>query len=241
MKNIPFVTLRPGPLCFGSAPAVATTNGSEVSRRALRPLLLAALLLPLGLASCQSKEDKAAAQIVDALQTQSESPAEQARIAAQKAAHVLPAGMPAFAIDLRPGVEALLPEEGYLELVSFKGQSVLPVIIGLPPMARIGVKPGYPKVAPGYKIPFEAVLRWKPTGYGKSKPMPAKMIIQTPKDSLLGFSISELNQQYTTVAVRPGEPVTVQGVLYAYTDKDNPNRLVLYPYHNKQVFLLPAK
>ena len=207
-------------------------------KHTLRCLGLAVLALAT---ACQSKEEKAAAKIVEALESPNESPAEQARIAAQKAAHVLPGRLPASAVDVRPGVEQLLPEEGYLELVSVKGQSPIPKIIGLPPMSRIGVKPGYPKVAPGYKIPFEAVLRWKPTGFVQTKPTAGTLRVQTPKDSLLRFYISDLNVGGKAVPVRPGEPVTVQGVLYAYTDKDNSNRLVLYPYQNKQVFLLPSK
>ena len=199
-------------------------------------------LVALGLATaCQSKEDKAAAQIVDALQAQAESPAEQARMAAQKAAYVLPAPLPASAVDVRLGVEQLLPPEGYLELVSAKGQDLQPIIIGFPPMWRIGVKPGYPKVGPGYKIPFEAVLRWNPTGYGKSKPKLAALGVQTPKDSLMRFYISELALGGKSVAIRPGEPVTVQGTLYTYIDKDNPQRLLLYAYQDKQVFLALTK
>ena len=203
-------------------------------------------LVALGLAtSCQSKEEKASAALVGALEAHAEavaeSPAEQARRAAQKAAYVVPAALPASAVDVRAGVALLLPEEGYLELVSVKGQNLQPMTIGLPPMARIGVKAGYPKVAPGYKIPFEAVLRWKPTGYVTSKPKQGLMGVQTPKDSLLGFYISELSLGHKTVAVRPGEPVTVQGALYAYFDKNNPQRLVLYPYQNKQVYLPLAK
>lgn len=195
-------------------------------------------LLALGLASaCQSKEDKAAAQIVDAIQTQAETPASQARMAAQKAAYVLPAALPASAVDVRTGVEQLLPEEGYLELVSVKGQNLQPITIGLPPMWRIGVKAGYPKVGPGYKIPFEAVLRWKPTGYVQTKHKRATLRVQTPKDSLMRFYISELNVGGKAVPVRAGEPVTVQGTLYAYLDKDNAQRLLLYPYQNKQVVL----
>ena len=200
-----------------------------------------AALLALGLAtSCQSKEEKATAALGDALEAHAEavaeSPAEQARLAAQKASLVLPAALSASAVEVRAGVAQLLPEDGYLELVSARGQTPQPMTIGLPPMARMGVKTGYPKVAPGYKIPFEAVLRWKPTGY-VSKPKPALMVVQTPKDSLMGFSITELNQGYQTVAVRPGEPVTVQGVLYAYFDPANPQRLVLYPYQNKKMAL----
>jgi hypothetical protein len=196
-------------------------------------------LLALGLAtSCQSKEEKAAAQVVDALEAQAESPAEQARMAAQKAAYVLPAALPASAVDVRPGVEQLLPPEGYLELVSVKGQALQPIIIPFPPMWRIGVKPGYPKVGPGYKIPFEAVLRWNPKGYGKSKPKLASLGVQTPKDSLLRFYISEMAMGGKFVPIRPGEPVTVQGTLYTHIDKENPQRLLLHPYQaDKQVYL----
>ena len=199
-----------------------------------RYLALAALSLAT---ACQSKEEKATAQIVEAIQTPPESPAEQARIAAQKAAYALPDALPASAVDVRAGVEQLLPDEGYLELVSVKGQAPQPVIIGLPPMSRIGVKAGYPKVAPGYKIPFEAVLRWKPTGYVQTKPKAATLRVQTPKDSLMRFYVSELNVGGKAVPVRAGEPLTVQGVLYAYADRDNAQRLLLYPYQNKPVVL----
>ena len=198
-------------------------------------------LLALGLtASCQSKEEKANAAFADALEAQAESPAEQARMAAQKAAYVLPPARPASAVDVRAGVQQLLPEEGYLELVSVKGQSLQPITIGLPPMWRIGVKPGYPKVGPGYKIHFEAVLRWKPTGYVETKPKSALLVMQTPKDSLMRFHISEMSLGSKVVQVRPGEPVTVQGVLYTYLDRDNAQRLLVYPYQNKQVYLTLA-
>lgn len=199
-----------------------------------RYVALVALSLAAG---CQSKEEKAAAQIVDALQTQAESPAEQAKMAAQKAAYVLPAALPASAVDVRPGVELLLPEEGYLELISVKAQNLQPITIGLPAMQRIGIKPGYPKVGPGYKIPFEAVLRWNPKGYGKSKPKAASLGIQTPKDSLMGFYISEMAMGGKFVPIRPGEPLTVHGTLYTYLDRDNAQRLLVYPYRNKQVIL----
>ncbi|GAA4393867.1 hypothetical protein [Hymenobacter koreensis] len=195
-------------------------------------------LLTLGLATaCQSKEEKANAALVDALEAQAESPAEQARMAAQKAAYALPPARPASAVVVRAGVEQLLPAEGYLELVSVKGQALQPITISLPPMWRIGVKPGYPKVGPGYKIPFEAVLRWKPTGYVETKPKSALLVLQTPKDSLMRFYISEMSVGSKVVQVRPGEPVTVQGVLYTYLDRDNAQRLLVYPYQDKQVYL----
>lgn len=198
-------------------------------------------LLALGLAaSCQSKEEKANAALADALQAQAESPAEQARMAAQKAAYVLPPALPASAVDVRAGVQQLLPEEGYLELVSVKGQNLQPITIGFPPAWRIGVKPGYPKVGPGYKIPFEAVMRWKPTGYVETKPKSALLVMQTPKDSLMRFHISEMGLGSKVVPVRPGVPVTVQGMLYTYIDRDNAQRLLVYPYQNKQVYLTLA-
>ena len=199
-------------------------------------------LLALGLATaCQSKEEKAAAQIVDALQAQAESPAEQARMAAQKAAYVLPPALPASAVDVRAAVEQLLPEEGYLELLSVKNQALQPITLTLPTFWRIGLKAGYPKVGPGYKIPFEAVLRWKPTGYGKSKPKVAALGMQTPKDSLMRFYISEMAMGGKFVPIHPGEPVTVKGTLYTYLDKDQAQRLLVYPYQNKQVYLPLSK
>lgn len=200
---------------------------------------LALLALAL-VASCQSKEEKATAALADALQAQAESPAEQARMAAQNAAYVLPPALPASAVDVRAGVQQLLPEEGYLELVSVKGQNLQPITIGFPPAWRIGVKPGYPKVGPGYKIPFEAVLCWKPTGYVETKPKSALLVMQTPKDSLMGFHISEMGLGSKVVPVRPAEPITVQGVLYTYIDRDNAQRLLVYPYQHKQVYLTLA-
>jgi hypothetical protein len=38
--------------------------------------------------------------------------------------------------------------------------------------------------------------------------------------------------------VRPGEPVTVQGVLATYLDQDRTQRLLVYPW-NKEVYLNP--
>ncbi|TGE14979.1 hypothetical protein [Hymenobacter elongatus] len=196
-------------------------------------------LLALGLtASCQSKEDKAAAQIVGALQTSAESPAEQAKANAWKAATTLPAALPASAVNVQPGVAQMLPEEGYLELVSVTNQTPVAAILALPAGLRSS-KPDYPKVGPGYRIPFEAVLRWKPMGFGKSKPGVGKLQMPTAKDSLRGFFISEIDRGGKVVPMRPAQPVKVQGVLYAYASPDGGQGtgLLTYPYRGLQISL----
>jgi hypothetical protein len=196
-------------------------------------------LLALGLAaSCQSKEDKAAAQIVDALQTRAESPAAQAQANAWKAATTLPAALPASAVNVQPGVAQMLPEEGYLELVSVTSQAPVPAILALPAGLRSS-KPGYPKVGPGYRIPFAAVLRWKPLGFGKSKPGVGKLQMPSVRDSLRGFFISEIDRGGKVVPVRPAQSVKVQGVLYAYASPDGGQKtgLLTYPYRGLQISL----
>jgi pyruvate/2-oxoglutarate dehydrogenase complex dihydrolipoamide acyltransferase (E2) component len=196
-------------------------------------------LLALGLAtSCQSKEDKAAAQIVDALQTSTENPAEQAKADAWKVATTLPPALPASAVNVQPGVAQMLPEEGYLELVSVTSQTPVAAILALPAGMR-NAQRGYPKVGPGYRIPFEAVLRWKPMGFGKSKPGVGKLQLPTVRDSLRGFFISEINRGGKVVPMQPAQPVKVQGVLYAYTNADGgkDKGLLTYPYRGLQISL----
>jgi hypothetical protein len=196
-------------------------------------------LLALGLAtSCQSKEDKAAAQIVDALHTNAEGPAEQAKADAWKEATTLPPALPASAVNVQPGVAQMLPEEGYLELVSVTSQTPVAAILALPASMR-NAQRGYPKVGPGYRIPFEAVLRWRPIGFGKSKPGVGKLQLPSVRDSLRGFFISEIDRGEKVVPMRPAQPVTVQGVLYAYasSDRGKGTGLLTYPYRGLQISL----
>ncbi|MBG8555805.1 hypothetical protein [Hymenobacter guriensis] len=200
-------------------------------------------LLALGLASaCQSQEEKSATQLVDALQTSANSPAEQAKADAWKAATTLPPALPASALNVAPGVAQMLPEEGYLELVSVTSQAPVPAILALPAGLRSAQR-GYPKVGPGYRIPFAATLRWKPTGYGKSKPSIGKLQLPSTKDSLRIFFISDIDRGGQVVPMRPAQPVTVQGVLYTYAKpgggKDT--GLLTYPYRGLQISLPLAK
>ncbi|GAA4509446.1 hypothetical protein GCM10023172_42960 [Hymenobacter ginsengisoli] len=201
------------------------------------PRYLALLALALA-ASCQSKEEKAATQMVDALQTSAESPAEQAKANAWKEATTLPVTLPASAVNVQPGVAQMLPEEGYLELVSVTSKTPAAVILALPAGLRSS-KPGYPQVGPGYRIPFAAVLRWKPMGFGKSTPGVAKLQLPSVRDSLRGFFISEIDRGGEVVPMRPGQPVTVQGVLYAYAspDRSTSTALLTYPYRGLQISL----
>ncbi|MCR5890672.1 hypothetical protein LRS06_23365 [Hymenobacter sp. J193] len=200
-------------------------------------------LLALGLASaCQSQEEKAATHLVDALQTNASSPAEQAKANAWKAATTLPPALPASAVNVAPGVAQMLPEEGYLELISVTSQAPVAAILALPAGLRSAQR-GYPKVGPGYRIPFAAVLRWKPMGFGKSKPGIGKLQLPSAQDSLRGFFISDIDRGGQLVPMRPAQPVTVQGVLYAYASPDGGEDagLLTYPYRGLQISLPLAK
>ncbi|GAB3842986.1 hypothetical protein [Hymenobacter jeollabukensis] len=203
-------------------------------------LLSAGLLLP----GCKSDSEKAADALQQVARAAAESPEAKAREAAWKLATTRPAKLAAGAPkNLRLAVEQLLPLEGYLQVVSVRAVSPAePAILQLPTLWR-PVKGNYPTVAPGYRQPFEAVLKWKPTGYAPGEKVPTALALEGPwaPDTLRGFALREpqgpLPGQATpaTILVKAGQTVTVRGLLYAYatspTAGDSP-RLLLYPYRN---------
>ncbi|MGI4741308.1 MAG: hypothetical protein ACRYG7_39585 [Janthinobacterium lividum] len=213
------------------------------------------------LASCQSKTEKAAevdTQILTkAAEKVASSPQEKARLAAWKTATTLPPALSSAAVDLTAGIKQLLPAQGYLELVSATPQKVEPALVRLPGLWA-SLKPNYPQVAPGYRIPFEAVLRWKPTGYRPGERVPATITLYSPngRDSLAGWQVAGTNpnvpgaERYAISEIKPGEPVTVRGTLYTFAGKDPANHplLVVYPYRHanalpdaRQLVTLPVR
>lgn len=201
----------------------------------------AGLVLVVG--SCRSDEEKARETTREIAEAVATSPGRQAKTAAWKAATTLPPVLPA-AVNLRPGIEQLLPKEGYLYLVSFKPGPAQPAILTLPVLWR-PTKAGQPTVAPGYRVPFEAVLVWKPTGYGPGERAPDTVTLYepAPQDSLGSFSVAANNgpdlagsaeNHAKRTSIRANEPVTVRGTLYAYTAAASAGwrGLVIYPYRN---------
>lgn len=213
------------------------------------------------LAGCQSKSEKTAAvdaQILTrAAEKAASSPQEKARLAAWKTATTLPPALSPTAVDLAAGVKQLLPAQGYLELVSATPQKVEPALVRLPGLWA-SLKPNYPQVAPGYRISFEAVVKWKLTGYRPGERVPATVALYSPngRDSLAGWQVAGVNpnvpgaERYTIRQIRPGEPVTVRGTLYSFAGQapaKNP-LLVVYPYRHanslpdaRQMVTLPVR
>ncbi|GAA4364152.1 hypothetical protein GCM10023185_33410 [Hymenobacter saemangeumensis] len=210
----------------------------------MKYLLISILSASAFLTACKNDNEAAADTLQQVAQAAANSPEAKARQAAWKLATTrpiaLPVGSPA---NLRPAVEQLLPKEGYLKLISVKQTGAAqPGIMALPVLWR-HVKADYPTVAPGYRLPFEAVLEWRPTGYAKGEKVPAALALRTPvaPDTLGTFALLEPGatipgqSEQTPTLVKPGQGVTVQGVLYAYATTPNAGQqpsLILYPYQN---------
>ena len=163
--------------------------------------------------------------------------------AATSPAPSLPASLPLSAFDVRAGVEQQTPKQGYLQVLSAKNLKVEPLQLTLPWMW--GSDPDRPSgrkvgTAPGYRISYEAVLRWKPTGYGPKDKTPASLPLYSPNstDSLAGFQVGgegiSKPECFTVSQIQPNVPVTVRGTLYAYTGQNNQKQpaLVVYPYRD---------
>jgi hypothetical protein len=117
-----------------------------------------------------------------------------------------------------------------------------------------------PARGPGYRLPFEAVVRWHPVGYAPQEKIPTETALDGPSaaDTLASFTLRELGitvlgqMDTASIIMRPWREVTVRGVLYAYTTSPAAGAapsLLLYPYRNplgppvtrKMVYLpLPA-
>ena len=155
----------------------------------------------------------------------------------------LPVPLPPSAIYVRAGVKQQTPKQGYLQVVSAKVLRVEPMQVTLPWMwGSDPDRPGGRKVgtAPGYRISYEAVLRWKPTGHGRKGKLPATLPLYSPNgtDSLAGFQVGAEGltkpERFKVSQIRPNTPVKVQGILYAYTGQNNQKQpaLVVYPYRD---------
>ena len=210
----------------------------------MKHFLFSLLSAPAFLTGCKSDNEAAADTLQQVAKAAANSPEAKARAAAWKVATTrppaLPVGSPA---NLRPAVEQLLPKEGYLKLVSVKPTGAAqPGIMALPVLWR-HVKADYPTVAPGYRLPFEAVLEWQPTGYAKGEKIPASLALRTPiaPDTLGTFALLEPEapisgqSKQAQLLVKPGQAVTIRGVLYAYATSPAAGQqpsLILYPYQD---------
>ena len=197
------------------------------------------LLLALGLATgCQSNDKQTATESSSSAEAPVTTPAP----AAAPTTGNVPAPLPLTAVDVRPAVEQLLPPQGYIEVISAKAVNIEPMAVALPPLWG-SLKPGAPRSGPGYRITYEAAVKWVPKGYGVGQKVPDTMPLYTPTgaDSLARFSLGGINpivpgqETYTITEVAPNKPVTVRGVVYAFSGQDNQQQpaLVVYPYRNK--------
>lgn len=196
------------------------------------------------LTGCKSDNKAAAEKLQQAATAAANSPEAKARTAAWRLATTKPPQLAADKpIDLRPALEQLLPQQGYLHLVSVKATGAAQPSILLLPILWRPIKGNYPPVAPGYRLPFEAVLKWKPTGYAPGEKIPAEMALDGPwaPDTLNTFSLREPEVTIpgqaakAPILLKPGQAITVRGVAYAYATPrvaGQAPRLVLYPYQN---------
>lgn len=200
------------------------------------PLSLAAILLGCLASSCQSDNTNPAS-------TTAQPVPDRNAPAAATPVGSFPAPLSPSAFDVRPGVEQQTPKQGYLQVVSAKALKAEPMQVTLPWMwGSDPDRPGGRKVgsAPGYRISYEAVLRWKPMGYGPKEKVPASLPLYSPNgtDSLASFQVGAGGitklERFTVSQIQPNTPVTVRGTLYAYTGQNNQKQpaLVVYPYRD---------
>jgi hypothetical protein len=200
------------------------------------PLFLAIILLSCFISSCHSDNTK--------LDTTAAEPVSENTVpAAAATAASLPAPLSPSAFDLRVGVEQQTPKQGYLQVVAAKAFKVEPMHVTLPWMwGSDPDRPGGRTVgtAPGYRISYEAVIRWKPTGYGPQEKVPTSLPLYSPNgtDSLAGFQVGAEGltkpERFKVSQIQPGTPVTVRGTLYAYMGQNDQKQsaLVVYPYRD---------
>jgi hypothetical protein len=125
-------------------------------------------------------------------------------------------------------------------------QVTLPWLWGSDPDRPGGRKVG---TAPGYRISYEAVLRWQPTGYGPKEKIPTSLPLYSPNgtDTLAGFQLGAEGltkpEHFAVSQIQPNTPVTVRGTLYAYLGQDNQKQpaLVVYPYRDPTSLPEPNK
>ncbi|WP_460615634.1 hypothetical protein [Hymenobacter seoulensis] len=199
------------------------------------PISPAAILLGCLASGCQSDNTTPAAGPTE--------PSAKAAATTSSAQAGIPAPLPPSAINVLAGVEQQTPKQGYLQVVSAKALKVEPMQVTLPWMwGSDPDRPGGRKVgtAPGYRISYEAVLRWKPTSYGPKDKIPASLPLYSPNgtDSLASFQVGAEGlskpERFTVSQIRPNTPVTVRGTLYAYTGQNNQKQpaLVVFPYRD---------
>ena len=146
-------------------------------------------------------------------------------------------------LDIRPAVELQLPKsahgQSYLQLVSATVLKAEPLSVRQPAnwTALRQAKP----VVPGYRISYEAVLRWQPISQGPDEQKMAALSLYTPNGPDTVACIYTTASRYlpdtsgfTASQIKPGQPVTVRGTLYAYagTSQQQP-ALIVYPYNHK--------
>jgi hypothetical protein len=210
----------------------------------MKQLLFSLLTASVLLTGCQSENETKTDALEQVAKAAADSPEAKARATAWKLATTKPPRLAADKpVDLRPAVEQLLPKEGYLQVVSVKAAGAAEPAILLLPILWRPIKGNYPSVAPGYRLPFEAVLKWHPVGYAPKEKIPTVMALEGPSavDTLASFTLHEPDvtvpgQAGTPpILMRPWREVTVRGVAYAYATTPAAGqspRLVLYPYQN---------
>ena len=210
----------------------------------MKQLLFSLLSAGAVLTGCQSDNEAAANKLQQIATAAADSPEAKARAAAWRLATTKPPQLAADKpLDLRPALEELLPKDGYLQLVSVKAAGAPEPAILLLPILWRPIKGNYPPVAPGYRLPFEAVLKWHPVGYAPREKIPTEMALDGPSasDTLSSFTLREPDANVpgqtasTSIIMRSWREVTVRGVAYAYTTTPvagQAPRLVLYPYQN---------
>jgi hypothetical protein len=210
----------------------------------MKQILFSLLTAGMLLAGCRRDSEAPSDARQPAASAAANSPEAKARAAAWKLATTRPPRLAADQpIDLRPAVEQLLPRAGYLQLVSVKAAGAAEPAILLLPILWRPIKGNYPPVAPGYRLPFEAVLKWQPVDYAPGEKIPAELALNGPwaSDTLAGFTLHEPGVTLPgqagkdSILMRAGREVTVRGVAYAYATTPaagQPPQLVLYPYQN---------
>lgn len=147
-------------------------------------------------------------------------------------------------LDIRPAVELQLPKSAhgtsYLQLVSAQVLKAEPLSVQQPG-SWTALRQGQP-VVPGYRIAYEAVIKWQPLTDGPDQQKMPILTLYTPtgRDTLACF-YTDASQylpdtsRFTASRMLPDQPLTVRGTLYAYEGKDRQQQraLIVYPYNHK--------
>ncbi|GAA4493023.1 hypothetical protein GCM10023172_01020 [Hymenobacter ginsengisoli] len=146
-------------------------------------------------------------------------------------------------VDIRPAVELQLPTsahgQSYLQLVSAKVLKAESLSVRQP-ASWTALRQAKP-VVPGYRLSYEAVLRWQPITQGPDEQKMSVLTLYTPNGRDTVASIYSAASSYlpdtsgfTSSQIKPQQSVTVHGTLYAYagTSQQRP-ALIVYPYNHK--------